>query len=305
MIHQLQDITVFDRMPRLSTATCKSYRQSVILFFRQYGTAPFSDLRDYIKDFIINGYTLERTSGRPTRSVQSLGSQRVRKFALKAYFSQLLEAIPEAKRSLIDHIDSIQLASEVSKTMTQEKLLTQQEIALLLGLIKLTPKQEAILTLLYQTGLRASEAVNIKLSDIIDEGNPEYCRIRILGKGKKLRYPLVKKSLIYQIQQLYLGSYYLFETSNNPPRAMSYHALYKMIKAIEKKVSKAGIVLHPHKLRHSFAAHSLEILKDDASALSKISKYLGHSSTAITMDYYLHGSLLIEDLMKIHTLPLI
>ncbi|NIZ19990.1 tyrosine-type recombinase/integrase [Entomospira culicis] len=300
VIYQIQDLTIFERISNLSPQTIKNYRQSVKLFFDQYGADVFENLRDYIKEYIIDGYTVEHSVGRPKGSSMSLGSQRVRKFALKAYFTKILATLPDAQRSMLEYIDSVKLASEVTKAVTQEKLLTRSEIELLLGKIKLTPKQEAILTLLYQTGLRASEAVGIKLSDIQSDTNIDYYRIKIIGKGNKLRYPLVQRSLINQINQLYNGSVYLFETASNPPQAMSYHALYRSIKAIEKKVVKAGITLHPHKLRHSFASHSLEALKEDASAVSKISKYLGHSSTSITMDYYLHGSLSSDDLIKIH-----
>ncbi|MFP4460509.1 MAG: tyrosine-type recombinase/integrase [Candidatus Zixiibacteriota bacterium] len=54
--------------------------------------------------------------------------------------------------------------------------------------------------------------------------------------------------------------------------------------------------IHFHTLRHSFATHALI---DHKRSLKAVSRYLGHSTKAITADFYIHGDLTIDDIRRI------
>ncbi len=165
--------------------------------------------------------------------------------------------------------------------------LTEEEINKLLDINLVTPydyRNKAMLELLYATGLRISELVNLKITDI-DLHN---CFVRVFGKGKKERIvPIsdiaIKYLTIYinEYRNLILGNYisdYLF--ISNAKTNITRQGFFKIIKkqcklmGIEKDVS-------PHVLRHSFATH---LLKHGAD-LRVIQELLGHEDISTTQIY--------------------
>lgn len=144
-----------------------------------------------------------------------------------------------------------------------------------------------ILEVLYSCGLRVSEAISLKMSDLFfDEGF-----IRILGKGNKQRLvpiahhtiSLLKSYLKYTRPELVNDQYVteaLFLNRRGKPLTRA------MIFTIVKQTSKlAGINkdVSPHTLRHSFATHMLE----NGADLFSIQAMLGHESITTT-EIYLH-----------------
>jgi len=141
-----------------------------------------------------------------------------------------------------------------------------------------------MLELLYSSGLRVSELVNLKLQDV--DLNEDI--VRAFGKGSKERViPLgefAKESLyeyIYKYRGLMLKKYnndYLF--LNNHGNQMTRQGFFKIIKAIakEKGINKE---ISPHTLRHSFASHLLKYGAD----LRTIQELLGHSDISTTQIY--------------------
>ncbi|MBQ7104928.1 MAG: tyrosine recombinase XerC [Bacilli bacterium] len=141
-------------------------------------------------------------------------------------------------------------------------------------------RDRLILEMLYATGVRVSELVNIKISDISDR------TIKILGKGNKER--IVRfGDYCEEILNMYLndghyklngGSPYLFLNSNGEQltdRGVRY-LLDKIISktTIEKKIS-------PHMLRHSFATHLL----NEGCDILTVQELLGHESLTATSIY--------------------
>ena len=165
------------------------------------------------------------------------------------------------------------------------KTLTINEMNLLLDApnhytIKGT-RDRAILELLYATGIRVSELVNLKLSNLdIDE-----CSIRVFGKGGKERMvPIVKSAMVYLKDYIAMArplaiTPWLFpgETAGRP---ITRQTIWRMIKNYAKTV---GIELDvgPHTLRHSYATH----LYSNRVDIPKIQKLLGHSRIDTTMIY--------------------
>lgn len=141
-------------------------------------------------------------------------------------------------------------------------------------------RDRLILEMLYATGVRVSELVNIKVSDITDR------TIKILGKGNKERIvrfgdycdEILKMYLNDGHYKLNSSSQYLFLNSNGgklTDRGVRY-LLDKIIDktTIEKKIS-------PHMLRHSFATHLL----NEGCDILTVQELLGHESLTATSIY--------------------
>ena len=165
--------------------------------------------------------------------------------------------------------------------------LSEEEVDLLLD-IKLTDmfsyRNKAMLEVLYATGLRVSELVNLKMENIDFESDI----IRTYGKGSKERViPIGEYAKIYL--EKYLKEYrnqmlkhgnneYVF--LNNHGKNMTRQGFFKIIKSI---AHEAGInkEISPHILRHSFASHMLKHGAD----LRTIQELLGHSNVSTTQIY--------------------
>jgi integrase/recombinase XerD len=141
-----------------------------------------------------------------------------------------------------------------------------------------------MLELLYATGLRVSELINLKFNDI-DLANDF---VRVIGKGSKERIVPINESAV-KWMTLYLKDYrptilknknseYLF--ISNALKPISRQGFFKIVK---QEVVRAGIKkdVSPHVLRHSFATHLL----NHGADLRVIQELLGHSDISTTQIY--------------------
>jgi integrase/recombinase XerD len=139
-------------------------------------------------------------------------------------------------------------------------------------------KHRAMLMITYSAGLRVSELVNLKLTDIDSDRN----QIRIIqGKGKKDRYTLLSQkalAILREYFKVYRPKDWLFEGYNQEQYTM--RSIQQVLKA---SVTRAGISkkVSMHTLRHSFATHLLESGTD----LRYIQSLLGHASSKTTEIY--------------------
>ncbi len=140
-------------------------------------------------------------------------------------------------------------------------------------------KHKLIIELLYSTGLRLSECVNLKYSDIDLSEGIGWVRS---GKGSKDRIFIIsemfKKDLLHYIENTKSNTKgYIFLVNG---KKMSTRGIQHAIKISAKR---AGIEkdMHVHTLRHSFATHLLENGVD----IRKIQKLLGHSNLQTTQIY--------------------
>ncbi len=183
------------------------------------------------------------------------------------------------------------------------KVLSENEIESLLNIQIKDPfsaRNKAILELMYATGLRVSELINLKIGDI----DFEMSIVRTMGKGKKERIIPIGD---YALKALYIYIYeyrnqllikgwndYLF--INNHGTNLTRQAIFKMIQSLasEKKIETP---FSPHTLRHSFATHLLH----NGANLRDIQEMLGHSSLSTTQ-IYTHVSIekLEKDYKKFH-----
>lgn len=161
-------------------------------------------------------------------------------------------------------------------------------------------RNKAMLELIYSSGLRVSELINIKLHDI----DTYQCIIRVMGKGSKERIIPLNDYAIYYIN-IYLKEYrdkflkkelsdYLF--LNNHGDKLTRQGFFKIIKNIAKE-QKITTDFSPHTLRHSFATHLL----NGGADLRSIQEMLGHSSISTTQIYtHISKELLKENYNNFH-----
>ena len=199
--------------------------------------------------------------------------------SIKSYFNYNI------KRGIV----SVNPADKVSRPKLTKHLpeyLTEEEVGKLLDVEVKSPydyRNKTILELLYSSGIRISELVNIKTPNY----DSEECLIRIMGKGSKERIvPLGDYAV--NIMNDYMNNYrplinkkhtdYVFV--NNRGDKISRQFIFKVIK---KEALKKGIKkdISPHTLRHTFATH---LLKNGAD-LKIIQELLGHENISTTQMY--------------------
>jgi integrase/recombinase XerD len=168
-------------------------------------------------------------------------------------------------------------------------ILTQDEIKKVLSGIQ-NLKHKAILSLMYSSGIRTSELLDLKPEHI--DSKQMYVMVRG-GKGNKDRSTLLSNTCLSTLREYYREyrpKQYLFNGSKD---TVPYSAT-SLANILKKAVKKAGIKkkISPHTLRHSFATHLLE----NGTNLFYIKELLGHKSIKTTL-VYLH--LCSKDIKKI------
>ena len=150
-------------------------------------------------------------------------------------------------------------------------------------------KHKAIFTLCYSAGLRLSEILNIKISDI----DSDRMQIRIeQAKGKKDRYSILSPKVL-DLLRSYVSEYrpevYLFEGQNGGKYSSS--SVQQLMRAHRKKanINKKAT---PHTLRHSFATHLL----DNGTDIRFIQELLGHKHISTTQIYTHVSSRTLKDI---------
>ena len=144
-------------------------------------------------------------------------------------------------------------------------------------------RDKAMLELLYATGIRVTELITLKLSDVNLQMGYIVCRDngkeRVIPFGNEAKSALIRylegtRSAMIKDAE----SEYLFANCSGQP--MSRQGFWKLIKYYAKK---AGIVadITPHTLRHSFAAHLVE----NGADLRSVQEMLGHSDISTTQIY--------------------
>ncbi|SMC56849.1 site-specific tyrosine recombinase XerD [Cellulophaga tyrosinoxydans] len=203
---------------------------------------------------------------------------------LKSFFNYLIFE-DYRKDNPLDLIESPKIGRKLPDTLSEE------EINQLISAIDLsTPEGErnrAILETLYGCGLRVSELVNLKISDLyFDEDF-----IKVTGKGNKQRFvPIseINKKYIHiytneirshvTIQKGYDDILFLNRRGRQLTRAMIFTIIKKLAEHIGLRKT-----ISPHTFRHSFATHLLQ----NGADLRAIQQMLGHESITTT-EVYMH-----------------
>ncbi len=144
-------------------------------------------------------------------------------------------------------------------------------------------RDRAILTLLYATGMRASELVGLKAGDV----NFRLGVVRVLGKGNKERVVPVAEAALDRLRE------YLHQARPLPPadddtplllsrsgRGLRREDVFRLVRKYVRRAAIRGRV-SPHTLRHSFATHMLA----GGANLRTVQELLGHADIASTQIY--------------------
>jgi site-specific recombinase XerD len=163
------------------------------------------------------------------------------------------------------------------KTHTLPKVLDEEDIKNIFSRVE-NPKHRLILYMAYSSGLRVSEVVRIRLTDI----HRKSMQIRIeQSKGRKDRMVVLSKKVLALMEEYYRQykpKEYLFEGQFGGPYSIrSAQMIFKRFKQLAKVNIKGGI----HLLRHSFATHLLE----QGADIRLVQQQLGHNSVKTTQIY--------------------
>ena len=167
---------------------------------------------------------------------------------------------------------------KVAKTLPL--VLDKKEVLDVLGVIKNFKHRTAIM-LIYSTGARVSEAVNIKLTDI----DSKRMQVNIQeGKGLKQRKVPLSPLLLKTLRRYFLEykpRYYLFEGAGGKGTHLGVSAVREICQKARYKTPHIDKRYTPHTFRHCFATHLLE----QGTNLIVIQRLMGHSNLSNTLKY--------------------
>ncbi len=267
---------------KLSENTYESYRYNLIKISNYFKDKNISLLtEDDLRTFLYNSKEVSKTKAHYLT-------------VLKAFYNYLLD----------NNLIKTNPAANIKLPKIEKKLpkfLTEDEVDKLLDIRLTKPidyRNKAMLELLYATGMRISELLNLTLSNY----NEVDASVKVMGKGSKERIIPIGDITIKYLN-LYINEYrnfilknkisdYLFVNYNGSK--MSRQGFFKILKnlcdecGIQKEIS-------PHVLRHSFATHLL----NNGADLRIIQELLGHENISTTEIYsHLSKEKLIDDYQK-------
>ncbi|TRZ96407.1 site-specific tyrosine recombinase XerD [bacterium] len=259
----------------LSQNTIISYRGDLNSYLGFLESSRIDTLSKTNKGNIIDFMLYQKDKG------LSANSTARRLAAIKVFYRFLVkERILKADPTSL--IDSPKLWKKIPQTLSLnevEALINQPNLRNKQGI-----RDRAILEVLYATGMRVSEAVNLKKDNV----NLDIGFLRCIGKGNKERViPLGKKAILSLKRYLKESRLKLLNKResdllflNRFGKKISRQSLWKIIKryARDARIKKPT---RPHILRHSFATHLLERGAD----LRSVQEMLGHSNIATTQLY--------------------
>nr|WP_244361480.1 site-specific tyrosine recombinase XerD [Dolosigranulum pigrum] len=261
----------------LSTNTVTSYKRDIEKYLTFLMEKKITQLDEVSRFEILDFLQTLRQSGAADNSIIRMVSS-LRKFH------------QYVKRESIVSDDPMQLIDTPKKASTLPKAISPQAVEQLLEAPDTTTplgvRDRTILELMYATGLRISELVNLKLSDM----HLTMGFIQTMGKGEKERiiplgeiasqwlYHYLDGARVYLQDQSAETSEYVFLNSRG--KSLSRQGVWKKVKQL---ALEAGIDQNvtPHTLRHSFATHLLE----NGADLRMVQELLGHADISTTQIY--------------------
>ncbi|KAB3540943.1 tyrosine-type recombinase/integrase [Alkaliphilus pronyensis] len=194
-----------------------------------------------------------------------------------SYINQAINSIKFYVEYVANDIETVERIIRPKKQKKLPQVLSETEVKKIFDAVT-NHKHRLLLRLTYSAGLRVSEAVNLKLSDI--DSNRMLLKVH-QGKGRKDRYTILSEVVLQELREYYKKyrpQQYIFEgTDSTNLTERSAQRIFK--NALEKAGIKREVGIHS--LRHSFATHLLERGTD----LRYIQELLGHNSSKTTEIY--------------------
>ena len=214
------------------------------------------------------------------KPVQDIGINDIKNYlaSLDKLSTATLSLAIASLRFFYEKILKQSLFKDIEVPKKEKKLpavLTKDEVKKLIESSE-TNKSKLIISILYSSGLRVSEVVNLKKDDLNIQEKIGWVRG---GKGKKDRVFMLSDKLIEQLRPFMVKhSNYLYILSKEDP--LTTRNIQKIVKHASKKAGFSKKIT-PHTLRHSFATHLLEAGTD----IRYIQELLGHSNLSTTQIY--------------------
>jgi site-specific recombinase XerD len=243
----------------LSTNTHEAYLRAVVGLTKYYDRSPDTLTPEEIQDYLVH-LIEDRKLAWSSCSVAVAGLRFFYEVTLGCPRSRFY--IPTPKRPA-----------------KQPDILSRQEVARLFESTD-NLKHRMLLMTTYAAGLRVSEVVNLKVSDV--QSDRQLIRIEA-GKGSKDRYTVLSASLLSELRhyyRVYQPPLWLFPRQGAPKQPLTRSTPYRIYSAAKARagITKAGGI---QGLRHAFATHLLEAGAD----LHSIKELLGHVSIRTTTRY--------------------
>jgi len=259
----------------LAGNTIISYKRDLNYYIDFLNSRSIDALSKANKNDVVNFMLFQKDKGLAANSI-------ARRLAAVKVFHRFLVRERILKADPTSLIDSPKLWKKIPETLSANEvdiLLNQPNIREKLG-----ARDKAILETLYATGMRVSEAVNLRLDNV----NLDIGFLRCIGKGNKERVVPIGKKAVASIKR-YLESSRLQLLRNKESEFLFVSRFGKKIsrqsfwKLIKKYARSARIKkpIRPHILRHSFATHLLERGAD----IRSVQEMLGHSNISTTQIY--------------------
>ena len=245
------------RLRGLSKETIKAYSGHINRYFNYYPGKKLPFTKDLIEKYLLDLLENKNYSS--------------------SYVNQAVSAIKFTIKNVTNNNIEIELARPKKEKKLPE-ILSQSEVIGILNALN-DEKHRAILFIIYSAGLRISEAVNLKVSDI----DSKRMLIHVVqGKGKKDRYTTLSEVALKELRNYarkYKPETWLFP-GEKPGKSITKRTVQRIF---ENAKDKAGIMknVSVHSLRHSFATHLLEGGID----LRYLQELLGHTNSKTTEIY--------------------
>lgn len=263
------------RIEGLSNTTLYNYRLTLNHFSKRVNKSIINITTDDIRMYL-NNFADMKTSTISTKIS-----------ILKSFFGWLQnEEI--INKNPMDKIKAPRKEQRIPKALNIEEIEMMRESCK-------TLRERAIIEVLYATGCRLSEIVNMNRGDI-DWQNKS---VKVIGKGGKERIVYLSFKAVYHLKK-YLKSrkdsnIALFVSSRKPHNRLSGRSIQRDVKTVSDR-THINKNIHPHVLRHSMATNML----NNGANISAIQSLLGHSNLATTQIYAVASDEYIKDEYKKH-----
>ena len=275
-----------------SKVTILNYKDTFKLLFKYIDSECNFKLKDFSFNYFNKDFVLSFLQWLETSRNYSISSRNTRFETIRSFCNFTIQYE-------IDNINLIQILKIPRKKEIKRKLevLSEEQISLLLKQpnckLKKGRREMAILSLLYDSALRITELLNLKVNDINLNGIKS---VHVLhGKGNKKRTVPISDDTV-DIVKIYLEDYekhendYLF--TNNKNDKLCSNAIRKILNKYCSKAKQKDMTflehIYPHLLRHSKATH---LINKGVSVL-EVKEFLGHASLDSTQIY------ITTDIMK-------
>ena len=268
----------------LSNNTAKAYEADISSFFQWLDNEDlkYKNLQeDHINQYISFLFQRKMRSSSVNRKISSIKSFYI--FLVKRNF---------VKNSPLNNLVTPKQEKYLPESMSEaevDKLLNSPDVS-----NKIENRDKAMIEMLYATGMRISELVNLKMTDV----DMKRCVVKVFGKGSKERLVPFGETALDSLRS------YLNEREQSPSKEiflsnrgkkMTRVAFWQRVKVylIRENLKNS---ISPHTLRHAFATHLLNRGAD----LRSVQLLLGHSDLSTTQIYTHIAKQRLSDVLKKH-----